>query len=115
MINGEYELALKTRVLLDKDVLPNIANMACDIGRINEIGMLCNEVIKLHDDKNGDILYLLYDGDSPDGRGSAKYIGRTNDKEKALKHYESCKSPYSTGYVDIITDTKNVRMCWENV
>jgi hypothetical protein len=53
-----------------------------------------------------EIWYLLYDGDSPDGRGIPSYIGRTLDRNIAWAHHEKCKSPYSTGRVKIITDTQ---------
>ena len=49
--------------------------------------------------------YLLYDGSSPDGRGDAKYIGRTVIKKEAERHHEKTrKNPYSTGYVMAVTD-----------
>lgn len=49
--------------------------------------------------------FLLYDGTSPDGRGHPKYIGRTTDLEKALKHFQKCAhSPNSIGEVKIIND-----------
>jgi hypothetical protein len=51
--------------------------------------------------------YLLFDGSSVDGRGEGTYVGRTTDREAARKHYVRCaKDPYSTGRVDIVTDTK---------
>ena len=51
--------------------------------------------------------YLLYDGDSVDGRGGARYVGRTTDRKQAEAHYHKCaKNPYSTGYVLIITDKR---------
>ena len=56
--------------------------------------------------------YLLFDGSSADGRGQGRYIGRTTDKEAARKHYMKCaKDPYSTGRVDIVTDTK-IERAW---
>lgn len=55
--------------------------------------------------------YLLYDGDSVDGMGHAKYAGRTCIFVDALSHYLKCKNnPYSTGYVEIVTDYKLERM-----
>ena len=55
--------------------------------------------------------YLMYDGSSPDGRGSAKYVARTLSKEHAEEFYNSNKeNPYWTGYVDIITNYDIVRM-----
>lgn len=50
--------------------------------------------------------YTLYGGESEDGRGAGKYIGRTTDKDKAIKHFKKVSSnPYSTGRVVIQTDT----------
>jgi hypothetical protein len=55
--------------------------------------------------------YCLYAGESVDGRGDAKYVGRTTDENEAKVHYYECKNnPYSTGYVMIYTDTKAGRM-----
>lgn len=55
--------------------------------------------------------YLMYDGSSPDGRGGAKYFGRTTDREIAEEFYLSNKkNPYWTGYVDIVTYDKITRM-----
>jgi hypothetical protein len=49
--------------------------------------------------------YLLYDGQSTDGRGHAKYLTRTTDKQIAEMHYRKIiKNPYSNGYVVILTD-----------
>ena len=54
-----------------------------------------------------DTWFLLEDGSSPDGRGRGKYVGRTTDKQKALKHFMKVrKSPYSTGRVLVVTDKK---------
>lgn len=51
--------------------------------------------------------YLLYDGNSEDGRGPHYYIGRTLDSKVALKHFKIIKkNPYSTGRVEIVTDDK---------
>ncbi len=56
--------------------------------------------------------YLLFDGISADGRGEGRYIGRTTDKEVARKHYMKCANdPYSTGRVDIVTDTR-IERAW---
>ena len=50
--------------------------------------------------------YLLYDGNSADGRGTGSYMGRTLNQQEARKHYDKCMSnPYSTGKVVIVTDT----------
>lgn len=54
-----------------------------------------------------DVWYLLYGGQSPDGRGEPKYVGRTIDKKVALAHFNKVKkSAYSSGKVVICTDTK---------
>ena len=54
--------------------------------------------------------YLLYGGSSVDGRGPGKYLGRTIDVFVAARHYiEISKSPYSTGYVEVITDNEHMR------
>jgi hypothetical protein len=53
--------------------------------------------------------FLLFSGQSADGNGQPKYIGRTLDKKIALKHYKQCKkNPYSTGCVKIVTDTSYI-------
>lgn len=58
--------------------------------------------------------YLLYDGSSADGRGTPRYIGRTLDIGVAMDHYEKCESsPYCTGKVIIITDTKEEMASWK--
>jgi hypothetical protein len=50
--------------------------------------------------------YLMFDGSSPDGRGNAEFIGRTEDAEISWKHYaKCCDDPYSTGYVLRVTDS----------
>jgi hypothetical protein len=49
--------------------------------------------------------FLLYEGSSPDGRGTAEYVGRTTDPVVARAHHAKVSSnPYSTGYVQRITD-----------
>jgi len=51
-------------------------------------------------------VYLLFDGTSSDGRGDAKYCGKTGDKTVAVAHYKKCdKNPYSVGKVMVATDT----------
>lgn len=55
--------------------------------------------------------FLMYDGSSPDGRGSAKYVGRTEDWEIARAFYDvNENNPYWTGYVEIVTDKTIERM-----
>jgi hypothetical protein len=50
--------------------------------------------------------YLLFDGESPDGRGPGTYLKRTTSEKEAVKHKDKCKkNPYSVGYVMEITDT----------
>lgn len=54
--------------------------------------------------------YLLYGGQSTDGRGDGIYMGRTTDERKAKRHQKICSSShYSTGYVIIITDQSVTR------
>lgn len=53
------------------------------------------------------IWYILYDGDSGDGKGTPTYYGRTTDKEVAKEHWKKCESSfYSIGKVVAFTDTK---------
>lgn len=55
--------------------------------------------------------FLLYGGSSEDGLGPGIYIGRTTDEAVARKHAEECsKNPYSTGYVNVVTDDKILRL-----
>lgn len=50
--------------------------------------------------------FLLFSGQSCDGRGQPTYMTRTEDVKTAKKHYKECKAnPYSFGYVAIVTDT----------
>lgn len=52
-----------------------------------------------------DAWFLLFDGNSPDGRGQPKYVGRTTDEKTAAEHYAKVSSnPYSTGEVVVVTD-----------
>ena len=51
--------------------------------------------------------YVLYSGQSEDGRGKPVYEGRTTDPRKALAHYRHHIKPlgsYATGRVDRISD-----------
>ena len=51
--------------------------------------------------------YLLFDGNSSDGRGEPKYAGRTTHKELAKNHFNKVdyhKNPYSIGKVMIVSD-----------
>jgi hypothetical protein len=53
--------------------------------------------------------YILYDGESVDGRGNPKFVKRTTDKQEAIEHLEYCKkNPYSCGKVVAFTDTKEI-------
>ena len=53
--------------------------------------------------------YLLYGGNSLDGLGPGKYVGRTSNVLVAAKHYiKISKNPYATGYVQVITDEESV-------
>jgi len=57
---------------------------------------------------NNETWFLLYDGQSEDGRGSGYYYGRTTDVNVAKQHWEKIKNnPYSTGKVVAVTDTKS--------
>lgn len=60
--------------------------------------------------------FLLFDGESPDGRGSANYAGRTTDVKKAVWHFRKISgNPYSTGYVQIVTDNTYQRATEEQM
>jgi len=66
---------------------------------------------KIIDSAKNENWYLLYDGQSTDGRGNAKYFMRTTDKHIAEMHYRKIlKNPYSTGYVVILTDSTETRV-----
>lgn len=53
----------------------------------------------------------MFDGMSPDGRGNSQYVGRTENLNEATDFYdENKKSPYWTGYVLVVTDTKIYKM-----
>lgn len=55
--------------------------------------------------------FLLYGGTSPDGLGQATYAGRTMNPAFAAKFAADLKTdPHSTGYVEVVTDSKIVRM-----
>jgi hypothetical protein len=54
--------------------------------------------------------YLLYGGESVDGTGPGRYVGRTCSVVDAAKHFiKVSKNPYSTGYVKVITDDEVVQ------
>jgi hypothetical protein len=49
--------------------------------------------------------YVLYEGESEDGRGVPSYAGRTYSPKAALAHWEKgMRNPHSIGRVDRITD-----------
>lgn len=49
--------------------------------------------------------FLLFGGQSSDGRGDGKYEGRTTDVKEAADHMRKVSSnPYSVGSVQIVTD-----------
>jgi len=55
------------------------------------------------------IWFILYDGNSDDGRGFPTFYKRTTDIEVAKEHWKKCKSdPYSNGAVVAITDSKEI-------
>lgn len=57
-------------------------------------------------------IYLLYAGESEDGKGHPDYLGRTADKAEARKHWDSLKgNPYSVGKVVMITKT-SANLMW---
>lgn len=57
--------------------------------------------------------YLLYEGTSVDGSGSAPYHSRTTVKEVAKWFWEKeRRNPYSTSRVVVITDTKEQRIVY---
>lgn len=57
--------------------------------------------------------YLLFDGQSEDGRGQGTYLTRTKDEGIALAHLAKVKAnPYSTGKVIKVTDTEYRDMRW---
>ena len=59
------------------------------------------------------VTYLLYDGDSPDGRGTPKLTGQTTNKERARKHLLKTKNdPYPTGKVERLCG-KNKDLVWD--
>ncbi|MEG0063087.1 MAG: hypothetical protein RR740_00640 [Pseudomonas sp.] len=60
------------------------------------------------------IWFLLYGGDSEDGRGMPVYKGRTISPEVALTFYRANikNNPYSTGNVSLVGD-KEIRHCTE--
>ncbi len=47
-------------------------------------------------------IYLLYDGQSEDGRGQAKFKCATFEIEEAKTHLWYRDSPYSLAHVDLI-------------
>ena len=51
--------------------------------------------------------YALFGGESADGRGTPRYVGRTVNFSTAKAHYlRVANNPYSTGRVVILTDTE---------
>ena len=49
--------------------------------------------------------FLLFAGESEDGLGSGKYVGRTTDAKVAEAHFRKIQdNPYSTGRVNIVTE-----------
>lgn len=53
-----------------------------------------------------DVVFVLYGGTSPDGRGTGVYIGFTIDPEKALSYYREHiqDNSYSIGYVLVLEE-----------
>jgi hypothetical protein len=60
--------------------------------------------------------FLLYEDTSCDGKGPAKYVGRTTDKTVAFNHCKKQQNHsnlyvhYGTRHVMAITDTKEIIM-----
>lgn len=53
----------------------------------------------------GEVWYLLYQGESCDGRGAAKFVGRTTSLSEACEHMRNVqKSPYRFGHVLRVTN-----------
>ena len=50
--------------------------------------------------------YLLYSGESADGRGFPSLTGRTLEITEAAKHLKSIDNPYCFGHVIIMTQDK---------
>ena len=54
--------------------------------------------------------YLLFYGQSVDGRGDATFLKRTTDVNEAIKfYYDSESDPYSCSYVIMVTDTDYIK------
>lgn len=53
--------------------------------------------------------YLLYGGESEDGRGIGRYAGRTTNPQTALDFYRKhiSNNPHSCGRVELITDKES--------
>jgi hypothetical protein len=70
----------------------------------------------MRDGKASDIpdeIFLLFSGDSPDGRGPAEYVGRTADPAEAYAHYQAVRAdPYSTGGVTLLTASEKRALGW---
>jgi hypothetical protein len=60
--------------------------------------------------------YILYDGQSVDGRGNPEFYKRTTDKQEAMEHWKKCKEdPYSIGKVVAYTDEQQITFFWEHI
>jgi len=56
-----------------------------------------------------DVIYILTEGSSPDGRGHPSFQMRTTSKSVAKKHFRKChNNGYSTGGVTAYTDTEEI-------
>jgi hypothetical protein len=57
--------------------------------------------------------YLIYEGSSPDGRGSPAFSYRTTDRARALNSLKEMRdNPYSNGYVIMVTDEESTDLSW---
>jgi len=59
-------------------------------------------------------IYILYSGQSCDGTGPGEYAGYTTDKNEAIKCFKDSRKPYSTGYVEIMTQESKRRVIIED-
>lgn len=58
-----------------------------------------------------EVWYILFDGQSEDGRGPAAFKRRTTSEEVAFDFFVKLqKNPFSTGFVRVYTDTKEIKL-----
>lgn len=62
------------------------------------------------------LIYLLYEGQSEDGRGKGRFYKATKDTKVALAHYKEVKkNPYSVGSVWVLKPNSLNRVFSENM